>query len=91
MSKGYIDGKEPSEVLQRADILDRFYNSKAGEIVRAMVNGLITYNLTIDRQNVSADRILGRCEAYQDIINKIELAIEEGNELRKSVGEDEEF
>lgn len=89
MSKDWIDGKSNADILERSDILKKFYNGKAGEIFRAIVNGLITQNLTIARDNVSADRILGRCEAYQHIINLIEIAIEEGEELKRPLQADE--
>ena len=70
------------------DIVKKALNGKFGEVLRALVNGLTTecleYNQVnpTDRMPLSAERLLGRMEAYHNIIYKLEAAISDSESLQ---------
>lgn len=86
--------------IEIGDIVRRVYNGKFGEVLRAYINGIITRELTDnqtnpkDRMPMTPDRILGRCEAYTNVLLDMERMINESDELqqikRKKSGEEEE-
>lgn len=72
------------DIIHIGEQLDRFYSGQAGVVLRAFINGHITEECRIHydkSQQLSADRILGRIEAFQIIIDDIERAIQEKNQL----------
>ncbi len=72
------------DIIHIGEALEKFYNGQSGAVLRAFINGRITeeakihYDKTIQ---LSSDRILGRIEAYQMIIDDIEKAIQDKNQL----------
>ena len=78
------------------DIVKKAYNGKFGEILRAYINGMITKEATYnqinptDRSPLSADRVLGRIEAYNNILVDFERMIEEAELLQKPQPEQNE-
>jgi hypothetical protein len=65
------------------EIAERLYSGETGDLLRALINGLITEEATKHRPNpnLPADRVLGRIEAYQQIIDDIESMIKERDNL----------
>lgn len=77
------------DVIEIGEILNKFYNSSAGEIFRAMVNDIILDNVSQELDVITnADRRLGRCEGAQKIRYYIELAISEMDQLKKPIEEE---
>lgn len=68
--------------IELGNILDRFYSSDAGTLVRAMMNGRIKEQfVAVDDTKTSADRRLGRAEGIQLLQDDIELVIQRKNNL----------
>lgn len=85
-----------SDRIEIGELVDRTMNGKFGDVYRAFINGLITECLTYnqdnptDRMPISADRLLGRAEGYQNSIYGLEQMIQDGNDLKKPVVDEEE-
>jgi len=96
MSKDYIDGQDPGHIIDRGEIVQRSYRGKFGEILRAYINGMVTKELTYNQTNapgtqpLSSDRILGRCEAYNNVLIDLERMIADGEEMKQPIIEEEE-
>jgi len=94
MTKEYIDSLDPQYVIERGEIVKRAYEDKFGEVLRSLVNGRITKGLSdhqlnpSDRMPITPDRILGRLEGYQTIIDDLELMIQEAEDLQRPLEED---
>lgn len=75
--------------VEIGEIVRRVYNGKFGEILRAYINGSVTKELTYnqvnpnDRSPLSADRILGRCEAYNNVLLDLERMIQDADDLQR--------
>ncbi len=88
--------REEQDILEIGNIIKATYYGQFGEVLKAIVDGLITYDLTLNQRNerdvvpLSSDRLLGRLEGYQTVINKLELAIQEADSLREPIEEDED-
>ena len=82
--------------VEIGEVVKRTLNGKFGEILRAYINGMITESLQYhqtnptDRMPLSADRILGRCEAYQNCIYGLETMVRDAEDLQTPIHEDEE-
>ena len=92
MSRGYIDGTDNDSVKERGGIVDRALKGKFGEILFAFINALKDREFTFNQENsnVSADRRLGRCEGYTNIINGLGQMIADKDILETPVRDDEE-
>jgi len=96
MPKTWVDGDEVGDKLERGRIVRVAYEGKFGEVFRAFINGLITTSLKYhqvnpnDRAPISAERLLGRCEGYQNVVDGLELIIYEAEELQRPIEEIEE-
>lgn len=75
--------KREEDIIEIGRILERFYNGQAGIVIRSLINGLISTERVNHQYNldIPADRVLGRLEAYQNVIDKIELGIQEMRQL----------
>jgi len=73
--------------IRIGQVVKRSMNGAFGEIFRALKNGLITEELTYNQTDntMSADRHLGRCEAYTNMEVKLEQMIAEMEDLTKVV------
>ena len=71
--------------------MEKFYNSNAGAIFRAIVNGRIKEQISQGHDTTTAaDRRLGRAEGMQLIQDDIELAIAQMHSLTQTLeGKDE--
>lgn len=81
--------KREEDIIEIGRILERFYNGQAGTVIRSLINGLMSTE-RINHQysiNIPADRVLGRLEAYQNVIDKIELSIQEMRQLTEELQE----
>lgn len=90
--KDYIDSNEPRHILDRGNIVDKAMRGRFGEILTALINGLkdaeFTYNQT--EFNIPADRRLGRCEGYTNILNSLYDMIDEKDRLEAPIVEEGE-
>lgn len=84
--------REPEDVIEIGRSLEVMYSSPAGSILRAMVNGRISLEAKQHREGspIKAGRALGRIEAYQTLLDDIELAISQYYSLIKPLPENEE-
>jgi hypothetical protein len=72
----------PESIIEIGQIMEKFYNSQAGSVFRAIVNGRIKEQVSQLRDiSTSADRRLGRAEGMQLIQDDIELAIAQMHSL----------
>ena len=84
------------DIIEIGRIVKTAYYGKFGEVLKAIVEGLVTEILTYhqsnpnDRMPMSAERLLGRLEGYQTIINKLEESIFQAEEAQKPIREDVE-
>lgn len=78
------------------ELIKRTHNGQYGEIFRALIDGLKTKELkyhqdnTPGREPLSADRVLGRMEAYQNILDELDFAIAVAEDLQKPLEGDHE-
>lgn len=85
-----------SDKIEIGEVVKRTLNGKFGDILRAYVNGKITseslYHQVnpMDREPLSAERILGRIEAYNNVIYNLEEMVQEAEELQRPVEDDED-
>lgn len=72
------------------ELVGRVYGTEFGEVIRALINGLITKELSMKDVRFAEGRLLGRCEGYQEVINNIEQMIAEAEALKMPVEEERE-
>lgn len=79
------------DIIYIGQVAERLYNSESGHFLRAVIQGKITNESRRYKTDLKtpADRCLGRIEGYNDIIDSIELAIQEGKELNRPKTEEE--
>ncbi len=89
--------RHQEDVIEIGNILEKFYNGQAGAILRAIVNGRKSEEAKIHQTELAtyhpthAERVLGRIEAYQNIIDDIEQAIADKNRYTEPIeGGDEQ-
>lgn len=84
--------REPEDIIEIGRALDAMYNGSAGAVIRAMVNGRISLEAKQHREGspIKAGRALGRIEAYQTLLDDIELAIAQYYSLTKPLPESEQ-
>lgn len=74
------------DIVLIGDLLERFMNSPAGKYFRIMVSNLQKLEIQHSKSSVlSAERALGRIEAYDNVLNDIEGFIHQKNELQKPI------
>lgn len=78
--------------IELGHIAENFYKSDAGAFFLALANGLIQSesNIHYYDSKIPAERILGRIEGIQKLINAIELAIKDKDDLTRPIPEGEE-
>ncbi len=83
--------KDDPDVIYIGDIAEKFYNSAAGDLLRAICRGKQGEAIEMGEQDlrIPADRTVGRVEAYQNVINAVEQAIADGKELQRPLEPDE--
>ncbi len=70
--------------------LESFYDSDAGEIIRAMINALTTKQFTgIDDNQSRAEKKLGRAEGLSLLLTDIEMAIDDMRRLTAEMREEQ--
>ncbi len=76
--------------IRIGQVVKKSLNGNFGEVLRALVNGMITEELSFNQDNptMSADRHMGRCEGYNNILVKLEYMVSEMESLTQV--EDEE-
>lgn len=80
----------PQSIIEIGQIMEKFYNSNAGAIFRAIVNGRIKEQISqLQDTTTSSDRRLGRVEGMQLIQDDIELAIAQMESLTRPIPEGE--
>lgn len=84
--------REPEDLIEIGRALEVMYASAAGAILRAMVNGRISLEAKQHREGtaIKPGRALGRIEAYQQLLDDIELAISQYYQLIEPIPEAEE-
>lgn len=83
-AQGSIEDK-----IEIGHIAENFYKSDAGAFFLAVANGLIQSEAATHyyEAKIPADRILGRIEGIQKLINAIELAIRDKDDLTRPIPE----
>lgn len=83
--------RTPQSIIEIGQILDKFYNSQAGTIFRAMVNGRIKEQVSqVNDVTTNADRRLGRAEGIQMIQDDVELAIAQMESLIRPIAKEDD-
>lgn len=83
--------REQEDIIEIGEILERFYNSEAGTIFLAMLNGRIKQQISMPEEiKTPADRRLGRAEGLQMIQDDIEFAIDAMNRLKQPLSQGDE-
>jgi hypothetical protein len=82
--------REQEDIIEIGNVMDAFYSSDAGVILRAIINGQICKegNSHYYEAKIPADRILGRIEGFQKVIDSIELAIKDKDDLTRPIPEE---
>lgn len=83
--------RNPEDLIEIGRCLGDFYNSPAGSILRAMINGRVNLEARdhLEDDRIKPSRVLGRIEAYNQIINDIELSISQYHSLIQPLPEDQ--
>lgn len=83
--------REPEDVIEIGRALEVFYDSAAGSILRALVNGRVALESKEHRNDdrIKPSRVLGRIEAYHQILDDIEMAISQYKNLILPLPENE--
>lgn len=85
--------QEPEDKIYIGDVAEKFYNSQAGELLRAVSNGL--QSTEIERHThdhtTNSDLKMGRIEGIQMIINAFEDMIQEKEAMQDVVREDNKY
>ena len=82
--------------IEIGEIVRRAYNGKFGEVLRAYINGAVTKESLFNQTNIvhlqplTSDRILGRIEAYTNVLIDLERMIQEAEELQQPIKDEEE-
>ena len=85
--------RRQEDIIEIGNIIEKFYNGQGGAILRAIINGRKSEEAKIHQTELAtlhptpAERVLGRIEAYQNIIDDIEQAIEDKNRLIEPIEE----
>ena len=94
--KEALVNRSDSDKIEIGELVERTLNGKFGDVFRAFINGMITeclmyhQNNPTDRMPINADRLLGRCEAYQNCIYGLEAMVEDAKDLKKPAPQEEE-
>ena len=81
--------------IEIGEVVKRTLNGKFGDILRAFINGMITSclkdheNNPTDRMPLSADRLLGRAEAYQNCIYGLEQMVVDAEDMQRPQEEED--
>lgn len=69
------------------NVVKKALNGAFGEVLRALINGLVTRELTYNQEDskIPADRKLGRCEAYNNVLLELERSVQEAEFLTAPV------
>lgn len=82
--------RNQEDIIEIGSALEQFYNGPAGTIVRAMSNAITTKQFTsIEDNQTSSDKKLGRAEGLMLLITDIELAIDDMRRLNADLKEDQ--
>lgn len=83
--------RDPEDLIEIGRCLEDFYNSAAGSILRAIINGRINVESRdhLEDDRIKPSRVLGRIEGYNQIINDIELSISQYQRLIQPLPEDQ--
>lgn len=84
--------RSQEDIIEIGHILERFYSSDAGDVLRAIINGRIARESRVHedgRTQLDPARILGRIEAWQMLIDDIETAIQDKDSLTQPLPEEE--
>ena len=88
--------QETTDRIEIGEVVKRTLNGKFGDILRAYINGMVTKALRdsqdnpTDRMPLPSDRVLGRCEAYQNCLYGLEQMIVDAEELQVPQKEEED-
>lgn len=82
--------REQEDIITIGQTLETFYNTDAGAIIRAMVNGRVALEAKQHREGspIKPGRALGRIEAYQQLVDDIEIAIAQYHDLIRPLPEE---
>lgn len=81
--------RSQESIIEIGQIMQKFYEGRAGAIFRAMVNGRIKEMVSqLDDVTTNADRRLGRAEGIQMLQDDIELAISQMEQLTAPIPEE---
>ena len=82
--------RSQEDIIEIGNVMDTFYSSDAGVVLRAIINGQICKesNSHYYEAKIPADRILGRIEGFQKVIDSIELSIKDKDDLTSPIEED---
>jgi hypothetical protein len=84
--------RNDEDIIEIGSALEKFYNSPAGTIVRAMANAITTRQFTgVEDNETMAAKKLGRAEGVSLLITDIELAIDDMNRLTREIKEDQKL
>lgn len=84
--------REQEDTIFIGQYLEKFYESDAGTIFRAMANAITTEQFTSTEDNItSADRKLGRAEGVNLLLTGIEIAIDDMRRLTMEIKEDQKL
>lgn len=77
------------DIIVIGEIMEKFYSSQAGTIMRAFINGHICDEAKRHyyEDTIPADRVLGRIEGFQIIIDDVERAIQDKAKLTEPLTE----
>lgn len=82
--------KSQEDIMEIGSALEKFYDSPAGTIVRAIANARTVEQYTqVEDNKTSSDRRLGRAEGIHILITDIELAIDDMRRLSVELKEDQ--
>lgn len=77
------------DIIYIGEALEKFYNSDAGTIFRALANSITTKQFLGEDNHISADRKLGRAEGLSLLITDIEMAIDDMKRLTVEIKEEQ--
>lgn len=82
--------RDPQDLIEIGQTLEAFYMSDAGAIIRAIVNGRVSHEARVhaDGSRIKPSRALGRIEAYQTLLNDIEISISQYHDLVRPIPEE---
>lgn len=86
--------KDTQDIVYIGEIAQRLYGGQHGELLRAIIQGHIQAEAKNNEyvENISDSKVLGRIQAYQTIIDDIELMISQKDKLvNEPVEKEEEY